>query len=100
MTRNECPCTDFGALISREHFLTCREIDPEVLDTLPVAPPGVNRIDFAISSLPTKAKASSSPPQYWESLLTFLWLVDTLCHPNKNIPPDPSPGNSWYNYPK
>jgi hypothetical protein len=98
MARNECPCADFGALISREHFLTCRAIDRDLLDLLPVAPPGVNRIDFAISSLPTNVK--SNPPQYWESLLTFLWYVDTLCHPNKNIPPDPSPGNSWYQYPK
>lgn len=98
MARNECPCTDFGALISREHFLTCRAIDRDLLDSLPVAPPGVNKVDFAISSLPTKVK--SGPPQYWESLLTFLWYVDTLCHPDKNIPPDPSPGNSWYQYPK
>ncbi|KAG2231051.1 hypothetical protein BDF21DRAFT_426926 [Thamnidium elegans] len=63
MARNECPCTDFGALISRENFLTCRAIDLEIIDALPVAPPpGVIGVDFAISSLPTKAKVSSSPP--------------------------------------
>ncbi|KAI9360162.1 hypothetical protein BD770DRAFT_318806, partial [Pilaira anomala] len=98
MARTECPCTDIGALISREHFLTCRAIPHDLLHSLPVVPPGVNRIYFAISSLPTKAK--SSPPAFWESLLILLWYVDALCHPNKNISPDPSLGTSWYQYPK
>ncbi|KAG2205230.1 hypothetical protein INT47_009495 [Mucor saturninus] len=97
MDREECPYADFGAQISRDHFLTCRAIDPELISSLPVSPPGVNRIDFALSSLPTKAK--SGPPKFWPALLTILWLIDTLCHPLKNIPEDPDPGSSWYNYP-
>lgn len=93
MSREECPCQDFGALISRDHFLTCRAIDPSLFDSLPRSPPGVNRIDFALSSLPTKSK--KGPPAFWSALLTILWLIDTLCHPSKNIPEDPSPGSSW-----
>jgi hypothetical protein len=98
MARNECPCQEFGVLISRSHFLTCRAIDSTLFDSLPVAPPGINKIDFALNSLPTKA--SPSPPSFWPDLLAILWYIDTLCHPNKNIPPDPNPGISWYNYPK
>jgi hypothetical protein len=93
MSREECPCQDFGALISRNHFLTCRAIDPSLFDSLPRAPPGVNRIDHAISSLPSNPK--KGPPAFWSALLTILWLIDTLCHPTKNIPEGPSPGLSW-----
>lgn len=94
MKRVECPCQDFGVLISRNHFLTCRAIDPSLFDSLPSAPPGVNRIDHAISKLPTSYK--NGPPDFWSDLLAILWFVDTLCHPNKFIPEDPSPGSSWY----
>ncbi|KAI9361354.1 hypothetical protein BD770DRAFT_383250 [Pilaira anomala] len=97
MSREECPCsTDMGALISREHFLTCRAILYHLFDSLPVAPPGVHQIDFALNQLPTSA--NSKPPAFWPDLLTLLWYIDTLCHPTKNIPPDPSPGVSWYQY--
>ncbi|KAI9363173.1 hypothetical protein BD770DRAFT_315332, partial [Pilaira anomala] len=65
----------------------------ELFDSLPVAPPGVNRLDHAISSLPTTAKAG--PPKFWPDLLAILWYIDTLCHPSKFIPEDPSPGSSW-----
>ena len=93
MARAECPCQDFGALISRSHFLSCRAIPHDLFDSLPVAPPGVNRLDHAISSLPTTAKVG--PPAFWPALLAILWYVDTLCHPSKHIPEDPSPGSSW-----
>lgn len=98
MAREECPCQEFGTLISRDHFLNCRAIDRDLFDSLPAAPPGVNRIDFALNQLPTIA--SSSPPAFWADLLTILWYIDTLCHPSKNIPPDPSPGSSWYTHPR
>lgn len=98
MARSECPCQDFGALISRAHFETCRAIDPDLFLSLPAAPPGVNQLDFALNQLPTSAK--SPPPAFWPDLLAILWYIDTLCHPSKQIPPDPSPGSSWYNYPR
>lgn len=98
MARNECPCQDFGAIITRDHFLTCRSIDPALFESLPVAPPGVHRIDYAINQLPNKS--SLPPPAFWPDLLTILWLIDTLCHPSKNIPADPHPGTSWLNYPR
>lgn len=97
MGRVECPCADHGTFISRDHFLTCRAIEPGLIDCLPPAPSGINRIDFALSSLPTKA--SQSPPAFWPALLTLLWYIDTLCHPLKNIPEDPDPGSSWFCYP-
>ena len=93
MAREECPCQDFGVQISRDHFLQCRAIDSSLFDSLPAAPPGVNRIDHAINSLPTKA--IQGPPSFWPDLLSILWYCDTLCHPSKNIPEDPSPGSSW-----
>ncbi|KAG2192553.1 hypothetical protein INT47_012777, partial [Mucor saturninus] len=30
MERNECPCADFGQIITRDHFLTCRAIDADL----------------------------------------------------------------------
>lgn len=93
MARVECPCQDFGVLISRDHFLVCRAIDHTLFDSLPVAPPGVNRIDHAISSLTRTAKMG--PPTYWPDLLTILWYIEVLTKPNKIIPEDPSPGSSW-----
>lgn len=98
MARAECPCQDFGALISRDHFLTCRAIDPDLFLSLPIAPPGVHQLDFALNQLPLKA--SSPPPAFWPALLTILWYIDTLCHPSKQIPPDPDPGIGWLNYPR
>ncbi|KAI9363175.1 hypothetical protein BD770DRAFT_315419 [Pilaira anomala] len=97
MARVECPCQDFGAMISRSHFLHCRAIDPDLFLSLPAAPPGVNQLDFALNQLPTKA--SIHPPAFWSDLLAILWYIDTLCHPSKTIPPDPSPGDSWFSYP-
>ncbi|KAG2192064.1 hypothetical protein INT47_006507 [Mucor saturninus] len=93
-----CPCADFGQIITRDHFLTCRAIDADLIDSLPVSPPGVNRIDFALNSLPTKKK--NKPPAFWPKLLSLLWMIDTLCHPLSNIPEDPDPGSSWFNYPR
>ncbi|KAG2190844.1 hypothetical protein INT47_006210 [Mucor saturninus] len=98
MERNECPCADFGQIITRDHFLTCRAIDADLIDSLPVSPPGVNRIDFALNSLPTKKH--HKPPAFWPNLLSLLWMIDTLCHPLSNIPEDPHPGSSWFNYPR
>lgn len=92
--RQPCPCADGGVLISRNHFLTCRAIEPSLVDSLPRCPPNVNRIDYAISCLPTTSQ--DCPPSYWPALLTLLWYIDTLCHPTKNIPEDPSPGSSWF----
>ncbi|KAI9352434.1 hypothetical protein BD770DRAFT_325880 [Pilaira anomala] len=93
MAREECPCQDFGVLLSRAHLLECRAVDASLFDSLPAAPPGINRIDHAINSLPTKA--IQGPPPFWSDLLSLLWYFDTLCHPSKIIPEDPSPGSSW-----
>lgn len=93
MARQECPCADGGVLLSRDHFTSCRAIDSSIIDELPIAPQGVNRIDHAINKLPTKS--TDDPPEFWPALLTILWLVDTLCHPLQNIPEDPSPISSW-----
>lgn len=97
MAREECPCMFNGVLISRDHFLYCRAIDPDLVESLPTSPPGVNRIDYAISSLPLKAR--DGPPDYWPALLSLLWYIDTLCHPSKHIPEDPHPGSSWFSLP-
>ncbi|KAG2204684.1 hypothetical protein INT47_011980 [Mucor saturninus] len=88
MERNECPCADFGQLITRDRFLTCRTIDADLIDSLPASPLGVHRIDFALNSLPTKKK--HKPPAFWPKLLSLLWMIDTLCHPLSNIPEDPA----------
>jgi hypothetical protein len=93
MQRQECPCMS-GAMISRDHFSVCRAIAPSLLSELPASPPGVNRIDFAITSLPIKP--NKGPPPYWPALLSLLWYIDTLCHPLSNIPEDPDPGSSWF----
>ncbi|KAG2207221.1 hypothetical protein INT47_012274 [Mucor saturninus] len=90
MERNECTCAGFGQIITRDHFLTFRALDADLINSLPVSPPGVNRIDFALNSLPTKKH--HRPPAFWPKLLiSLLWIIDTLCHPLSNIPEDPDP---------
>lgn len=96
LNREECPCQDLGALISRNHFLTCRAIDPSLFDSLPRSPPppmSIVSIMHCPAFQPTQRKA---PPDFWSALLTILWLIDTLCLPSKNIPEDPLPGSSWF----
>jgi hypothetical protein len=89
-----CPCFS-GARLTRDHFVSgCRAIETDLLDPLPVAPPGINRIDHALNKLPTKA--SAGPPPFWSALLEVLYVIDTLCHPLATIAPDRDPGDAWF----
>ena len=90
--REECPCTT-GEFISRDHFLTCRALDRTLLDALPHAPLGVNRIDHALNCLPVRASAAA--PYYWSALMLLLHAIDSLVHPLAVIPADPDPGSLW-----
>ena len=93
--REECPCVSpEGVFISRDHFLSCRALDPELLDALPPAPIGFHPIDHALNSLPTKA--SDGPPVYWSALMHLLYAIDCLVHPLAVIAPDPDPATLWY----
>ena len=93
--REECPCrSPFGVYISRDHFLSCRALDGNLLDALPAAPFGVHKIDHALNLLPEKA--ASGPPPYWSALLALLHAIDCLVHPLAIIASDPDPGSSWY----
>ncbi|KAK4510882.1 uncharacterized protein ATC70_004659 [Mucor velutinosus] len=91
--REECPCV-MGDFISRNHFLTCRALDRTLLDALPVAPPGIHRIDYALNCLPVKA--SDGPPSYWSALLALLHAIDCLVHPLAVIPADLDSGLLWF----
>ncbi|KAF1803651.1 hypothetical protein FB192DRAFT_1279347 [Mucor lusitanicus] len=94
--REECPCTS-GIFISRDHFLSCRALDPYLLDALPPAPIGVHRIDHALNCLPDKA--SAGPPYFWPALLHLLHAIDCLVHPLAVIAPDRDPGSLWFALP-
>ena len=80
--------------LSRDHFLTCRALDPALMDDLPPASPGIHRIDHAINCLPDKA--SAGPPYFWSALLHLLHAIDCLVHPLAVIPTDPDPGSLWF----
>jgi hypothetical protein len=89
-----CPCFS-GTRLTRDHFVSgCRAIETDLLDPLPVAPPGINRIDHALNQLPIKA--SAGPPPFWSTLLEVLHVIDTLCHPLAPIAPDLDPGDAWF----
>ena len=93
--REECPCmSPLGVHISRDHFLTCRALDGELLDALPSAPFGINKIDHALNCLPVKS--SAGPPPYWSALLSLLHAIDCISHPLAVIAPDPDPGSLWF----
>lgn len=93
--REECSCmSPLGVHISRDHFLSCRALDGELLDALPSAPLGVNKIDHALNCLPVKS--SSGPPPYWSALLSLLHAIDGIAHPLAVISPDPDPGSLWF----
>lgn len=93
--REECSCmSPLGVHISRDHFLTCRALDGELLDALPSAPFGTNKIDHALNCLPVKS--STGPPPYWSALLSLLHAIDCISHPLAVIAPDPDPGSLWF----
>ena len=93
--REECSCmSPIGVHISRDHFLSCRALDGELLDALPSAPLGVNKIDHALNCLPVNP--SSGPPPFWSALLSLLHAIDCITHPLAVIPPDPDPGSLWF----
>jgi hypothetical protein len=73
-----------GVHISRDHFLSCRALDGELLDALPSAPLGVNKIDHALNCLPVNP--SSGPPPFWSALLSLLHAIDCITHPLAVIP--------------
>ncbi|KAK4509920.1 uncharacterized protein ATC70_003771 [Mucor velutinosus] len=75
-------------------FCTVRALDPDLIDALPPAPPGVHRIDHALNCLPTNA--SAGPPDFWPALLNLLYAIDCLVHPLAVIAPDPDPASLCY----
>jgi hypothetical protein len=89
----ECACTHDRR--SRNHVLDCPYIPSSLWDELPHRPhPDAHPIDAALNQL-SLSPLKSPPPPWWSTLLTILWYIECSCHPEKNIPEDPSPGDAW-----
>ena len=83
-----------GVHISRDHFLSCRALDGKLLDALPSAPLGVNKIDHALNCLPVKP--SSGPPPFWSAKLSLLHAIDCITPPLAVRPSNPDPRSLWF----
>jgi hypothetical protein len=89
------PCACLFDHTSRRHLQHCMQIPTYLWYSLPIAPPGVNSLDYALNQLPVSASAPC--PSYWVDLCTILWHIDQLCNPDGDYSNEESPpGAVWF----